>query len=111
MYKSVIAGLAMLMIPGSTAVFAQGYYNPQGKPPAGYHQNYKPHHGYQAPRKRSHWSRGERLPSQYRRDVVRDYKRYRLAPPPRGHHWVRVNNDYLLISATTGLIASVFGAR
>jgi len=36
--------------------------------------------------------------------VVRDYRHYRLRPPPRGYHWVRANNDYLLVAIATGII-------
>ncbi|HZX72597.1 MAG TPA: RcnB family protein [Rhodanobacter sp.] len=36
--------------------------------------------------------------------VVRDYGYYRLRPPPRGYHWVRANNDFLLVAITTGII-------
>ncbi|EIL97632.1 transmembrane signal peptide protein [Rhodanobacter thiooxydans] len=48
------------------------------------------------------WERGHRYygPSY----VVRDYRHYRLHPPPRGYHWVRANNDYLLVAIATGII-------
>ncbi len=66
---------------------------------------------YQAPRGHHHrqWHRGERLPVVYResRYVVRDYRSYRLEAPPRGHHWVRVDNDVILTAVTTGVVAAV----
>lgn len=66
---------------------------------------------YQAPRGYYHrqWHRGERLPVVYResRYVVRDYRHYRLDAPPRGHHWVRVDNDVILTAVTTGVVAAV----
>jgi Ni/Co efflux regulator RcnB len=48
------------------------------------------------------WERGHRYygPTY----VVRDYGYYRLRPPPRGYHWVRANNDYLLVAIATGII-------
>jgi Ni/Co efflux regulator RcnB len=48
------------------------------------------------------WERGRRFygPSY----VVRDYGYYRLRPPPYGYHWVRANNDYLLVAIATGVI-------
>lgn len=52
------------------------------------------------------WHRGERLPAYYR-DAYRpvDYRAYRLAPPPRGAHWVRDDRgDYLLVGVATGVI-------
>jgi Ni/Co efflux regulator RcnB len=39
--------------------------------------------------------------------VVRDYRHYRLRPPPRGYHWVRANNDYLLVAVATGVILDI----
>lgn len=53
--------------------------------------------------------RGARLPSVYHGDryVVRDYHRYNLSAPPRGSHWVRAGNDYLLVALATGIIANV----
>ena len=55
------------------------------------------------------WRRGDRLPDYYRNslDVV-DYRVLRLAPPPRGYHYVRDDRgDYLLVGANTGLILGV----
>jgi hypothetical protein len=39
-----------------------------------------------------------------RLSVVHDYGHYRLRPPPRGYHWVRADNDYLLVGIATGII-------
>ncbi|HEY8586915.1 MAG TPA: RcnB family protein [Rhodanobacter sp.] len=52
-----------------------------------------------------HWQRGHR----YRGPtyVVRDYRYNRLRPPPRGYHWVRANNDYLLVAIATGIILDI----
>jgi len=59
-----------------------------------------------------HWAKGHYLPRTYRTRVIvaRDYHRYHLRRPPHGHHWVRVDNDFLLINAATGLIASIIAA-
>lgn len=66
---------------------------------------YIPPRGY---RVRS-WRHGDYLPRSYyeRRYVVHDYRRYHLSPPPRGHHWVRVNNDVILAAVASGLVVSV----
>jgi Ni/Co efflux regulator RcnB len=55
------------------------------------------------------WHRGDRLPPAYysSRYIVRDYGSYRLQTPPRGHHWVRVNNDVLLTAIATGAVVGV----
>lgn len=54
------------------------------------------------------FSRGDRVPEQYRRDhryVVDDWQSRHLRRPPRGYHWVRDDNDnYFLAAITTGLI-------
>ena len=47
---------------------------------------------------RRDWDRGER---------VIDYRRYHLSRPPRGYEWRRVDNNYVLAAAATGLIAGL----
>lgn len=44
---------------------------------------------------RNDWNRGER---------INDYRRYHLQSPPRGYEWRRVDNNYVLAAAATGLI-------
>lgn len=59
---------------------------------------------------RPHWSRGDRLPDQYRQDqyIVRDWQQHKLKTPPRGYRWVRNDNDqYLLASIASGVIADI----
>lgn len=56
--------------------------------------------------------RGERVPVIYLqpRYYVEDWRAYHLAPPPRGYRWVRpVDGHFLLVAATTGLIAEMLG--
>ncbi len=62
--------------------------------------------------KRKHWARGHRLSPTERRHMVYvgDYRRYRLRPPSHGQQWVRVDNDFLLISLATGVIVSLTSA-
>lgn len=52
-----------------------------------------------------HWKRGQYVPVQYRqsRYVVRHHHPS-LYAPPRGHHWIQVNGEFLLVAAATGLI-------
>ncbi|TZF86693.1 RcnB family protein [Cognatilysobacter lacus] len=61
-----------------------------------------------------HWARGQRLPGAYLapRYYVRDYRVYRLAPPPRGMVWVRPyqgDPNFYLVQAATGLISQILG--
>ncbi|PDS74672.1 RcnB family protein [Rhizobium sp. L43] len=62
---------------------------------------------------RPHWKKGYRVNASERRRFsdVNDYRRYRLAPPPRGYRWVRADNDYLLIGVTSGVISSIIAGR
>jgi len=47
---------------------------------------------------RDDWNRGQR---------VSDYHRYHLSRAPRGYEWRRVDNNYVLAAAATGLIAGL----
>lgn len=73
------------------------------------HRRYGYRHGHRddGPRYygRRHWERGHRYygPTY----VVRNYGYYRLRPPPYGYHWVRADNDYLLVAIATGIILDV----
>lgn len=51
-----------------------------------------------------HWKRGEMLPQHVRRYPVPNELLIRLPPPPRGHRYVRVASDILLIAIGTALI-------
>jgi Ni/Co efflux regulator RcnB len=54
------------------------------------------------------WRYGDRLPRVYygSRYVVNNYYAYRLRPPPRGYHWVRVDHDIVLAAITSGIVVS-----
>lgn len=58
-----------------------------------------------APRYDARWQRGHRYhgPSY----VVRDYRHYHLRTPPRGQHWVRADDRYLLVAVATGIIMDI----
>ncbi len=71
----------------------------------GWRGDYRGRHGYRPIRphhRHTRWVRGHRYygPTY----VVRDYGYYRLRPPPYGYHWVRADNDFLLVAITTGII-------
>lgn len=40
--------------------------------------------------------------------MIRDYRECHLHSPPRGAHWVRVNNDVILAAIATGIVLEVF---
>lgn len=63
-------------------------------------------HGNWHPGPRGHWERGRRYDG--RVVIVNDYRTRHLREPPRGYHWVRAdNNDLLLIAIATGVIADI----
>jgi Ni/Co efflux regulator RcnB len=104
--------LTLLVAPLSEA-FAQGWNNndrhDNGRPNAmamqhrdndrhdnARNDNGRHHNWYKGGRiDRSDWNRGQR---------VSDYRRYHLQRPPRGYEWRRVDNNYVLAAAATGLI-------
>ena len=53
--------------------------------------------------------RGGHIPAQYRsrQYVVNDWRAHHLSAPPRGHQWVQVGGDYVLVAVATGLIANL----
>lgn len=85
---------------------------PHGRPAA---RSYAPPRRYAGPRynpprgyRHQEWRRGHYLPSHYRAaPYVVDYRAWRLAPPPRGYHYVQVDDRAVLVAITTGLIAEV----
>ena len=76
------------------------FHNDQYRGPWGYReQGYREHD----------WRRGERLPVAYYAPpyVIPDYRSYRLREPPRGCHWVRVNNDVVLAAIASGVVLDI----
>ncbi|MEN0116638.1 MAG: RcnB family protein [Agrobacterium cavarae] len=63
--------------------------------------------------KKHRWDRGQRLTPAQRRHFVdrREYRRYHLREPRRNERWVRVDNQFLLINAISGLIIGLAAAR
>ncbi|MEJ1961898.1 MAG: RcnB family protein [Gammaproteobacteria bacterium] len=66
---------------------------------------------YQHPKgyKDHRWARGERLPKAYyaKSYVVVNYQARGWRQPPRGYHWVRVNDDVVLAAIATGVVLDV----
>jgi Ni/Co efflux regulator RcnB len=65
----------------------------------------EPGYGY-APPPGYAYRRGGRMPPGYRGQVIEDYSRYRLRPPPRGYIWYHVDRNYML-TAPNGVIFDV----
>lgn len=58
------------------------------------------------------WAKGQRFDRRYAANyrVINNYRDYRLAPPPRGYHYVRSGNDAVLVAITSGIIGAVIGS-
>ncbi|PST18998.1 hypothetical protein C7U61_10575 [Rhizobium sp. JAB6] len=58
------------------------------------------------------WVKGRRLSASDRRRATEiDYRAFQLSTPPRGYHWIRLKNNFLLVGITSGLISQVHEAR
>ncbi|MGX5849835.1 RcnB family protein [Mesorhizobium sp. PL10] len=61
--------------------------------------------------KRSHWRNGQKYSSWKLHQPIRDYGRYGLHRPGRGQEWIRVGNDYVLVSVLSGIIFGAIAAQ
>ncbi|HZX79555.1 MAG TPA: RcnB family protein [Lysobacter sp.] len=71
---------------------------------------YRPAYVYVAPRGYAvnRWRVGARMPAPYYASAYYvDPYAYRLAAPPRGYRWVRVDRDVYMVSIASGVIANV----
>lgn len=89
--------------------------NNMRKPAPQRHQAQKPgpnrHHAQRPAPSRQKWAKGHRGPQWQRQQQVRDYHRYGLRKPAQGQQWVKIDNDYLLISLATGVILGMAASR
>ncbi len=54
---------------------------------------------------------GEHLSEAYGSyEIVDNWQREKLMAPPEGHHWVRYGENYMLVTATDGLIKRIVRA-
>lgn len=114
--KAILAAIALSFV-GAPLAQAQNHNSPR-KPAIHKMEPSRPGMGKASPkhvqRKQApsrHFSKGQRYGDWRRHQEVKDYKRYGLQKPGRGQHWVKVDNQYLLIAGATGLIAGILAAR
>jgi Ni/Co efflux regulator RcnB len=67
--------------------------------------------GYRDGRRDAYWHVGRPLPREVHYVVIRDYGRYHLRPPPRGHYYVEVDGRILLIQTATQLVLEALVRR
>ncbi|BCH08287.1 hypothetical protein MesoLj131c_25450 [Mesorhizobium sp. 131-3-5] len=61
--------------------------------------------------KRNHWRNGQKYSGWRQHKPIRDYGRYGLHRPGRGQEWIRVGNDYVLVSVLSGIIFGAIAAH
>ena len=71
--------------------------------------HYRDGHRYYYSARGPEFRRGRYIPREYRHRqyVVVNHRVHHLYAPPRGHQWVQVGTDYVLIAVATGLIAHI----
>ena len=105
MKRFLIATTAIsLLIAPVSGAFAQGWDNSRHDDPRGNmmdrHDNNDNHRNWRKGGRieRNDWNRGQR---------VNDWQNRHLQRPPRGYEWRRVDNNYVLAAAASGLIAAL----
>ncbi|MEN3397446.1 RcnB family protein [Brucella melitensis] len=112
--KTLIAAIAFSFV-GASFAQAQDWRLQHGQhkveprrpmPPHKFERNDRRDYG-----KHNRWSKGQRYNDWRRHQEIRDYKRYGLRAPARGQRWIKVDDQFLLITAATGLIVGVLAGR
>src|ERR1700761_846331 len=101
MKRFFLAASALALITAGTgAALAQPHRDDHRPGPA---MQAPPHHDWRKGGhiERNDWNRGEHV----------DYRHYHLKAPPRGYEWRRVDGNFVLAAAATGLIASIMLAH
>ncbi|MCX8995971.1 RcnB family protein [Rhizobiaceae bacterium BDR2-2] len=110
--RAVIAALALSFAAIPAAQAQQ--HNPPKKPVVQFQQKTQaqkpPVVKKQTVAKKQKWARGQRVSDWKRKPAVKDYQRHGLRAPARGQQWVKIDNDYLLVSIATGVILGVTAA-
>ncbi|MBK3745373.1 hypothetical protein G3A39_40110 [Paraburkholderia aspalathi] len=113
--RTILAAIGLSMLAAPMAQAQQHSHTPkqthqysQPKKPA--YQAPKRHQAQKPPMQRK-WAKGHKVQDWKKRPPVRDYHRYGLKKPSRGQEWIKVDNNYLLITLATGLIAGVAAGR
>ncbi|MFC4626265.1 RcnB family protein [Daeguia caeni] len=119
MLKKIILAAVALSFVGAPLAQAQAPHKPApghmeparpsapGKPK----HRVEPHKAGRPGMHRNHFAKGQRFGDWRRHHEVRDYKRYGLRKPARGQRWIKVGDQFLLITTATGVIAGILAAR
>jgi Ni/Co efflux regulator RcnB len=110
MNRAVLLAAAASMTLGATAAAAQPYGHANGH--SKQEQKRWEKEQKRAAKAYQRWERGQRLPSDYRREsyIVSDYSRYGLAPPPSGYQYYRQGDSILMAAINSGVIRQVLSS-
>jgi Ni/Co efflux regulator RcnB len=123
-FKTLVAAAFVASI-GAGAAFADPPHCPPGQAKKGncvlwyddgYWRDYRSEdrayeQGYRDGRRDARWEIGRALPRGVDYVVIRDYDRYHLRPPPRGHYYVEVDGRILIIQAATQIVLDALTRR
>lgn len=119
MKRLILATVALSMLAAPAAMAGERYGQRHGNP--GWHEMSPKHSGWDKPEwkkgpqwkqgKKAHWKKGQRFNDWKRGHSIQDYKRHGLRKPGHGQRWVRVDNDYILIAVSSGIIAALIAGR
>jgi Ni/Co efflux regulator RcnB len=100
--KKLVIGVFAATLFGAPAAFAQ-MGGPDHHDTMGGMMGHSPvHHG---------WKHGDHLPQNYWHAQEIDWNHYHLRRPPHGYHWVRVDDDFVLVAVATGIILDTVFAQ
>ena len=109
MKRIVLAAVALSMFAAPMAQAQQRYEAPRHGHHYSQQQKWQDYRNKQV--KRHHWSKGKRVPEWQRKQALRDYHRHGLKRPGHGQRRIKVDNDFLLISLASGIIAAAVAGR
>jgi Ni/Co efflux regulator RcnB len=110
---TLVALLTLGIFASSTALAQHGGHHPPPPPPPYQHVDH--HHGPRVVHidHRNNWRKGRALSRKvaYRTVAPERIHAYALRPAPRGHRYVRVGRDILLIAIGTRLVVDAYQVR
>jgi Ni/Co efflux regulator RcnB len=98
MKRLLTSATALMILAAPVSAFADDHRDDRRPGPA----------MMQGPSHNNNWRKGGRIErNDWNRGTRVDYRQYHLSAPPRGYEWRRVDNNYVLAAAATGLIAGL----
>jgi len=118
MNKSKILAACMgLLLVGSSAAMADerdnyDFHEHGGRSRYEAQQQYDAQRHAQEMQQRHRWARGEHLSREYidKRYIVTDWKLRHMRQPPRGYHWYRADDQYVLVRSSDNIITDILDA-